>query len=176
MPHSLCKFQHHFIDWLCIDNPYKNLRIELKLERPELAKLLNISPHSIRRYETENNAPTWYLMILRVLCGDLSIHGARWVDCRIQPHDRKLKSPYSENPLYPVELNAMYNRHAHHARTETETERRRADKAETELEAVKTLNLELMAKIELLENENTRLKAEQSGIKKGVVIPLFQSK
>lgn len=176
MAHSLGKFQHHFIDWLCIDKPYINLRIELQLSRPALAKILDISPHSIRRYETENKAPTWYLILLRVLCGDLSIYGARWADCRIEPHTRKLKNPYSQYPLYPVELNAMYNTHAHNARTEAAKESRRADKAENELQAVKTLNAELMARIELLENENSRLKAEKAGIKKGNIIPLFSQK
>ena len=176
MTHSLGKFQHQFIDWLCIDKPYLNLRTELKLDRPGLAKILDISPHSIRRYETENNAPTWYLILLRVLCGDLSIYGARWADCRIQTHNRKLKTPFTANPLYPVELNAMYNSHAHNARTETAKESRRADKAENELIAVKTLNAELVARIELLESENARLKAEKVGIKKGKLIPLFSQK
>lgn len=174
MTHSLGKFHHQYIDWLCIDKPYLNLRTELQLDRPGLAKLLDISHHSIRRYETENKAPQWYYMILRVLCGDLSIYGARWIDCRIQLHDRKLKNPFSENPLYPVELNAMYNSHAHNARTETAKERLRADKAESELKAVKTLNAELLARVELLESENARLKAQKAGIKKGVVIPLFK--
>lgn len=176
MTHSLGKFQHHFLDWLCIDKPYLNLRNELKLDRPGLAKILDISPHSIRRYETENNAPTWYLMLLRVLCGDLSIYGARWIDCRIEIHTRKLKNPYSDTPLYPVELNAMYNRHAHNARTETAKERQRADRLEKELQAVKTLNAELIARIELLEYENARLKAREKGIKKGNIIPLFNHK
>jgi DNA-binding XRE family transcriptional regulator len=174
MTHTLCEFHHHFIDWLCLDNPYKNLRNELKLSRLELGKLLDTSPHTIRRYETENKAPKIYLIMLRVLCGDLSIYGARWADCRIQPHDRKLKNPYSQTPLYPVELNAMYNNHAHNARTETAKERIRADKLEKELEAVKKLNIELIARIELKDQELTRLKAEKAGIKKGVVIPLFK--
>lgn len=172
--HTLCNFQHHFIDWLCIDTPYKNLRTELKLERTGLAKLLDISPHSIRRYETENKAPKIYYMMLRVLCGDLSIYGARWADCRIETHTRKLKNPYSDIPLYPVELNAMYNSHAHNARTETAKERLRADRLEIELQAVKTLNAELMSRIELLELETNRLKAKKAGIKKGAVIPLFK--
>lgn len=176
MAHTLGKFHHQYFDWLCLGNPYKNLRTELKLDRKQLGEVLGISNHSIRRYETENKAPQWYLMLLRVLCGDLSIYGARWTDSRIQLHDRRLKAPEIQNPLYPVELNTMFNSHAHHARNETEQERRRANLAEKELNAVKTLNFELSARVELLENENNRLKAEKAGIKKGVVIPLFNHK
>ncbi|GKT12935.1 MAG: hypothetical protein ISEC1_P1927 [Thiomicrorhabdus sp.] len=175
MRHSLCKFQHYFIDWLCIDAPFINLRAELKLDRPQLAKLLDISPHSIRRYETENKAPKWYYMLLRVLCGDLSIFGACWADCRIQPHDRKLKAPEIDKPVLPVEMNVMYNREAHAARKESALDRAKAKMLESENVALKALILELEVKIDFQANTISRLKAYDNGIKKGTVVPFFKT-
>jgi transcriptional regulator with XRE-family HTH domain len=175
MTHSLGKFQHSFIDWLCIDAPFLNLRTELQLDRPQLAKLLDISPHSIRRYETENKAPKWYYMLLRVLCGDLSIFGACWDDCRIQPHDRKLKAPEIDQPVLPVELNAMYNRQVHAARKESALDRAKAERLGSENVALKALILELEVKIDFQANTIARLKAHDQGIKKGTVVPLFKS-
>jgi len=171
MTHSLGHFQNDFIDWLCLDQPYKNLRHQLNYSRENLAALLQISPHSIRRYETENKAPHWYLLLLRLTLGDLSFYGARWANCTIQPHDRKLKAPEITQPIYPVELNTMYNRNAQAARNEADKERRRADKLQMKLDAVNKLNAELMAKIEILENENERLKANRKGIESGKVLP-----
>lgn len=175
MAHSLGKLQNEFLDWLCLDYPYKNLRIESNQSREQIAAIMQISPHSIRRYETENKAPYWYYLLLRMLCGDLSIYGARWVDCRIQPHDRKLKAPELKQPLYPVELNAMYNRAAQIAKRDADQERTRANRAESELEAVKKLNTELLARIDLLEQETARLKGLKQGIERGKVVNLFKN-
>lgn len=174
MAHTYFKFHNDFLDWLCIENPYKNLRTELNLERSELAKLLKISPHTIRRYESENKAPFYYYALLRVLCGDLSAFGSCWVNCRIQPHNRQLKAPELTQPIYPIEFNTMYNRHAAKYRREADNQRRRSDNLENELKAAKQLNLELIQRIELLETQNAQLRALDKGLKNKKVVKLFK--
>ena len=46
---------------------------------------------------------------------------------------------------------------------------------ENELIAIRVLNAELLARIDMLENEKARKLAENAGIKKGIIIPLFKS-
>lgn len=173
MTHTLGIFCNEFLDWLSIDNQFKNLREQACLSREDLAGLLNISKHSIRRYEDENKAPHWYFLLLRLINGDLSFYGARWDNVTIQLHDRKLKAPELSNPLYPVEFNAMYNRPAHALRKELEALELENRRLKRERDALERLTDDLQARITLLETESARLKAEQAGIKKGAVIPLF---
>lgn len=176
MAHKLGDFQNYFIDWLCIDRPYKNLRNELQLNRPQLAKILKISPHSIRRYETDNNAPHWYLMILRVLCGDLSLYGYDWIDCRIQAHDKKLRSPLTNNPISIKELDMRYNAIVLNAQNNAREAREQLRAAEKKLEASQNLNNELTVKIEILERRINHLLNVEKSIKKGKIIPMFSKK
>ncbi|MBE0470973.1 MAG: helix-turn-helix domain-containing protein [Methyloprofundus sp.] len=91
------------------ENPYKDLREHTGLSREQLAKRLGISPDSIRRYETTNKPPLWYYLLLRVLAGDLSIFGARWVNCSIGQH-AKLFTPFDKNAgYYPMDVNEKTN-------------------------------------------------------------------
>lgn len=172
---SIGNFNNEFIDWLCIgEHQFENLRIESKIDLHQLSKTLNISHHTITRYERDNHAPKWYYMILRLLCGDLSFFGNRWHNARIQPHDRRLKAPEIENPLYPVELNNMFNDHAHKARIEATKERLRADTLERENEALRAALIEQDLTIERLEAKIRRLEQIDKAIESGKVVKLFK--
>lgn len=90
-------------------NPYKDLRELIGLSRESLALKLGISAHSIRRYETTNKPPLWYYLLLRVLAGDLSIFGARWVNCSIGQYSQ-LFTPFDKNAgYYPMDINEKTN-------------------------------------------------------------------
>lgn len=168
-------FQNHFLDWLCLDEPYKNLRENLQISRDDLAKLFKISHHSIRRYESENKAPHWYYLLLRLVNGDLSFYGAQFIDVRIR-EDNRMSGPYFNEPLYPIEMSEHYNQSTRLHRHENIQLRSENTRLLSEIDALKTLNSELLVKVDALTNEIERLRLRDRSIKNGKVIPLFANK
>lgn len=144
--------------------------------RAELSTILGISPETIRRYESNwsnSKPPQWYELILRFLCGDLSYHGDYWHHCRIHPHTCQLSTPFDNcNAYLPRDLHMKYNRI--HQLNESELRKLRIElnALKIELDAAKILNSTLSQRIELLEQENTRLKDKNAAIKSGKVIEL----
>jgi DNA-binding XRE family transcriptional regulator len=112
------KFSNHLFDNLANEKNYlKTLRQYCGLTRDQLAELLDISPHTIRRYETTNQAPRLYVIALRsAICGDLSCFGQAWSNCQIL--NGELLTPYTPYArLKPADLNARYSRITQHAYT-----------------------------------------------------------
>lgn len=166
------KFQQVYFDKLRLNDPpdyFRFLRHELRLNRPGLAKLIGVSEHTVRRYESKwpnSKAPKWYPMLLRFMAGDVSWHGGQWTDCRIRVSDKLMENPHHE-PLSPGMMHTHYNRHL----LDLTQDNRRLRSINDQLhEQVK----QLTARITILENENATLKAHKTGLKSGKVIPLFK--
>nr|WP_279576229.1 helix-turn-helix transcriptional regulator [Thiomicrorhabdus marina] len=149
------EFSNFFLDSIISQNDfqYRDLRVLANLSRDEMAKIAGISPETIRRYENDMSyqarVPKWYYILLRLVNGDLSFYGDKWTNAKIQNHDRKLKTSYSQKAVVPMEMVSSYNRAALNARHELREEQAKSK--------------QLQAKVEFLENELTqsRIQNEQ---------------
>lgn len=170
-------FRNYFLDKLTAgsDDIYYSLRSSANLSRNEVAKILQISPRTIERYERDEKAPHWYFLMLRLLNGDLSFYGNRWRDCTIQTHDRKLRNPHSTIPLEPFQMNQNYNRIALDAKREARKERKRSEEMLLRIEAFKKINAELLIQNEILQNRVNENNKKKLLIESGKIIPMFKA-
>jgi len=169
-------FSNYYLDSLVSGSskPHLLLRQSANLSREDVAKVLGISAHTIRRYESEDKAPRWYYIMLRMFNGDLSFYGNRWRDCNIQYHDRKLKNPYSLIALEPFQMNQAYNRISLDARKEAREERIKVNEMSLRVEALEKINAELLVKNQVLENRIKEDQLKQSLVESGKVVQMFQ--
>lgn len=155
------EFNNEFLDKLLVDSePHqqaKNLRIfGTGLKRSEISKILDIHQGTIRRYESQWNKasiPKWYMNLLRFMSGDLSAYGNEWIETRIHPCDRVLRSHYSKYKGFkPMDLQAnttiIYKQ-----------QQRKIRDGNTEI-------LEMAKKIEALEKDNALLSVKNDRLQK----------
>lgn len=175
------KFDNYFFDSAIFqsENPYESLRNMANLSRDEVASIIGISSHTIRKYESNWNGrsspPKWYYIMLRLLNGDLSFYGKKWKDVVIQHHDRKLRSQFSQKTMEPFEMNAQYNRHFLDAKREAQAERNQTKELKLKLNAMELELAQSHLQIELLTDKVAELEAKKSLTEKGKLIPLFSN-
>lgn len=172
------KFDNLFLDKLISQNDYmyRDLRKMANLSRAEMAKLVGLSENTIYRYEESmdsSKVPKWYYIMLRLVNGDLSFFGNHWIGIRIQHHDRKLKSHYSQEAMSPMELYTHYNQMNIWSRAEARNERQKSEELQNKIKAYEEELASLRLRNEILNQQISELKAVKALTKTGKVVSLF---
>lgn len=155
-------FRNQFLDKLTNQLPphqqvkeLRNFGTNLSIE--DLSNLTGLSKSTIRRYEAEWNQakiPKWYLILLRLLSGDLSYFGEPWQDAQIHYWNKKLTTPYAKyQELTPMDMNSQTNWIYKRIKSENEN-------INNELEVLKIENMALKKDNEVLAVQNNRLRAQ----------------
>ena len=172
-------FQNEFLDSLCIDpdNMLADLRKSgTNMTRKEIADLIGVSEHSIRRYESDwrtSKPPRWYYIILRFLSGDLSYFGAAWTDAKINYWNKKLTSPYAKYlELTPMDMNGRYAQFAQHYERQIKELSNELAELQSKHQHLVADHKLLQTKIQAYENEIALQGLHDQGIESGKVVSI----